>query len=752
MAKSSRAAYFNQKVCPLSPSKLQSRVALLLPFVVLVVLHILAGLRMEQPLILSDEVGYLGNARYLAGTAPLPNMQAARFYHFGYSLLILPAFWLFSDPISIYRAAVVINALVISSLYFLLYSLLTTFLDVPKKTASWIAFACGLYPAFMLYSNFAWADTAFVAFVALTTLLFGRFLRSRSTSDLLLFSCATGFLYTIHPRALPVLGILLIYLLAMAVLKVLSKGQALLSATTIGLILTITRVVNEHLKAVGWLGAGEYSVARMAGRLLPGSAFLLLIQRSMGQLLYLCLASYGLFLVGFTAAIWYVLERLSSGSPRSALADPRVGVRIFMLMTAGGVFFASLSVKLYSTYGGDGIRGAGFIPGRYNEAFAALFIALALAEICQSRLDTSRFVRRSVAVMASLMGLAALVSSQIGTFLTTSESEVVQAPLRQAIPVARVNALEVPGVFPLVHLLGGLNLYLVALAAIAAYLAITTMMRYSTRGALLLLMLLFAWSALYNHRHYLRPIQERARPRLTFALQASRLGPIESISFDRSRGGAGLLYGSQYLLPNTKFDLFKSRIGEEPGSKVVIAGTDWRQATDFDAELVLQEGNGRFGLWVLPGELQERLPPAEYAGIRLGAEPVFRIQESGFHAQEWVKGDPARWTNGAAKLRVPIESGNPPRSLEIETVAFGRDRVVLQVMANGVELWNQQIPPAGWSKSFDLEQVPLGDTLLIELNSDTLTPSDGPGGPPLGRSLGVMVKGIHLWTSSVPQN
>jgi hypothetical protein len=77
---------------------------------------------------------------------------------------------------------------------------------------------------------------------------------------------------------------------------------------------------------------------------------------------------------------------------------------------------------------------------------------------------------------------------------------------------------------------------------------------------------------------------------------------------------------------------------------------------------------------------------------------------------------------------------------------------VLQVMANGIELWNQQIPPEGWSKSFDLEQVPLGDTLLIELNSDTLTPSGGPGGSSTERSLGVMVKGIRLRTAAGPRD
>ena len=59
----------------------------------------------------ADELGYLGNARYIAGTSHLPDMQGTQLYHFGYSLFLLPAFWLFSDPVSTYRAVVVINAL-----------------------------------------------------------------------------------------------------------------------------------------------------------------------------------------------------------------------------------------------------------------------------------------------------------------------------------------------------------------------------------------------------------------------------------------------------------------------------------------------------------------------------------------------------------------------------------------------------------------------------------------------------------------
>ena len=67
----------------MSRLKAQNLLPILLPYLVLVFLHLLSGIQMEQPLVLADEVGYLGNARYLAGTAPMPNMQTTRFYHFG---------------------------------------------------------------------------------------------------------------------------------------------------------------------------------------------------------------------------------------------------------------------------------------------------------------------------------------------------------------------------------------------------------------------------------------------------------------------------------------------------------------------------------------------------------------------------------------------------------------------------------------------------------------------------------------------
>ena len=708
---------------------------LVLPPLLLVLLHGISGLGVaEQPIILADEVGYLANARYLAGSAPLPNMQPSQFYHFGYSVLLLPAFWLFADPVSSYKAAIVINALLLSALYFPLYFILSSFLDVSRRMARFIAFTCCLYPSLVLYSSFAWSENAFIPFYAGATALFGMFLGSRSSRDALLFGFLAGFLYTIHPRALPVVAIVLAYLLVLAFLRVLPKRQALLSAATLGAVFVITRVVNGHLKAMGWAGGGEFSTTKLAVRLLPGSGFPALIERALGQVLYLSQASHGLFLVGFAAVLWLVFERARSDSPARLLASPRTGVPIFVMLTAAGVFSASCVSKLYSIHGPDGVRGADIVHGRYNEAFAVLFIAFALAECCRKPLANRKVLLAVFGVAVTTLCLTAVVAAEVRDAQWRHDPSVPEESRREEVLPSEVDAVNVPGIYPLVRLFGGLNLYAMSLASLAFFVVLAVAMRSTRRGGMALLVLLFSVFALENHRHYLGPTIKRARPVLDFVAHLDRVGPFTSISYDAAHHEPEVFFGAQFLMPRTVFHRFDSRRREVPDSEAVISGNKWRQARRLKAKFVVSSGWDN-ALWVLPGAIQSRLPAVSYQGVTLGAGPEFGFQEAGFYLPERFFGAPGRWTNGAAAVKVPFDPSDPPRTLAIETIVPGRDGARLRVLANRVELWNERVPSEVWSKTFDLERIPMQGELLIELESDTTSGA---------RRLGVVVRGIRL--------
>ena len=721
---------------------------LLLPYLVLVVIHLLSGLQMEQPTVLADELGYLGNARYLSGAAHMPDMRQCQFYHFGYSLFLLPAFWLFTDPVAIYRAAIVINALLMSSLFFPLYFILRSHLEVANGAARWIAFACCLYPPLILYSNFAWAESAFIPLYAVTVAVLGNYLVSRSRRDALLFGALAGFLYTVHPRALPVLAVILVSLAVLVFLRLLPVSRALLSASAMALVFALTRSVNEHLKAIGWGGGGEFSAIKLAGRLLPDSDFPALVERAMGQLLYLSLASHGLFLLGLMAVIWLIVRKLSSESPRRVIADPQTAVPIFVSITAVGIFVASCTSKLYSLHGSESLRGAEFIYGRYNEGFAVLFIAFALAEFFRREVENRQLIWGAIGVTVVIVCLTAVVAVEVDDAQRRQVAgQQGEAPREEVLP-SEVDGVNVPGVYPLVELFGGLKLPLISLVAIASFLLIAVTTRFSRPGGLALLIFAFALYSVSNYFHYLVPARVRARPRLGFVTQAARLGPISAVSYDAAHLEPEFLHGIQFLMQEAVFDRFDSRNGDKPESEVVISGNDWPQAESLGASFIVSAGGWNNALWVLPGETRSRLPAPVYEGVILGAAPGYRVRESGFHQPERIGGADGRWTNGAATLRVPVDPRSPPHLLGIETMVPDRDGADLRLLANGIELWHQEVPGLAWSKTFDLQQIPLDDELLIELESDVFTPAEDLGRPEDQRQLGVLVRAIRLASPS----
>ena len=460
-------------------------------------------------------------------------------------------------------------------------------------------------------------------------------------------------------------------------------------------------------------------------------------------MLYLALASHGLFLVGLLVMIGLIVRRMASRPLRQVLSEPATGVPIFVLTTATAVLLTACTLKLYALHGPRGVRGAEFIHGRYNEAFGVLAIAFAAADLWRRRLSRRQLAGRLLLVVGVILCLATVVMAEVDDALVRQVAGRPGLEASDKVPPADVDAVAVPGVFPLVDLVGGLKLYPISLAVLASFFLITVLSRFSRRGALLLLMALFSFFSYYNHRHYLQPLAARAMPRLAFVSEVRRLGAVAAIAYDAAHREPGFLPAIQFLLQDTVFARFDSRNGDQPGSEVVIAGSQWPQAGALGARFVTSSGRGS-ALWVLPGALQAALPTGGYAGQLLGAERRADLQEAGFYRQEVFDGAPGRWTNGAATLSVPLDPQRPPRWLEIETLAPGPDRADLQMLANGVELWNQPIPRHRWRKRLPLNRVRRGNALVIELKSNTFSPAGRQPSSGDRRRLGIVVLGIRL--------
>jgi hypothetical protein len=180
---------------------------LFLCYISLVALHLSTG-NMSLPWVLIDEFGYLGNAAYFAGYNWSEILSQFHFYGFGYSLLLVPLFFLLDDPNHIYMGIMIFNALTASAIVFVAYAAGRRLF--PKLSASahlLSALAVSLYPAYLVYSNMAWPEVFFaflfwLSFLSFLVLGHG----TKGAYSFALTGILIGFIYMVHPRGLSVVA------------------------------------------------------------------------------------------------------------------------------------------------------------------------------------------------------------------------------------------------------------------------------------------------------------------------------------------------------------------------------------------------------------------------------------------------------------------------------------------------------------------------------------------------------------------
>jgi WD40 repeat protein len=147
-----------------------------------------------------------------------------------------------------------------------------------------------------------------------------------------------------------------------------------------------------------------------------------------------------------------------------------------------------------------------------------------------------------------------------------------------------------------------------------------------------------------------------------------------------------------------------------------------------------------------------RPPALSFLNVTLGEEFVPGVEEAGFHWQEFYRGQPFRWTDGRARLVIPLDRAKPPEALLVQVAAL-RERQVrkaqLEIVVNKRSLFKGDIPLGYWERRFDLGGTNWGEQLVLDLLSDTFVPLGSKRGGGQGvsadpRALGVQVQGIKL--------
>jgi hypothetical protein len=367
-------------------------------WVALVALHLWIARGVTGPIVLQDETGYLGNARWLARLTPVPEMGEEPVYAWGYSLLVAPLVRLIDDPALLHRSVQVLNSLLLASLLPLLWLVLRRVGGLDRTTAAGAAAVGSVFPATLVHSSVGWAESLLPVLSVLLVLATWAALTERPLWQRVWPAPVALAAYASHPRYLAALVLTTAAVVVAGATRRLPGAAALVGvAVGVGGFVAV-RAVDAALVAARWPDRvpDEGSLSRLVGRLLSPSNWPELVGSSVGQAWYLAVGGLGLAVAGALACVVWCARGTEVDEPR------RLTV-VFLGLVLLGLFVTSAV-----SFVGTAERVDHLIYGRYNEAWVPLLVAAGVAALL--RLDPSPRTR--------LLGAAAAVTAVLGTALT----------------------------------------------------------------------------------------------------------------------------------------------------------------------------------------------------------------------------------------------------------------------------------------------------------------------------------------------
>ena len=134
----------------------KSTTLVIIPFLLLVIIHILMASQIKVPIVWPDEYFHVFYAKSFLGwfvTFPLPKVGFLG--SFGYSMLISPIIAIMQTPENYFTSILYFNSIISSSLYIGLYFFIKKLLNSDNFNSFLISFVISLYPAYLLQSNTA---------------------------------------------------------------------------------------------------------------------------------------------------------------------------------------------------------------------------------------------------------------------------------------------------------------------------------------------------------------------------------------------------------------------------------------------------------------------------------------------------------------------------------------------------------------------------------------------------------------------
>jgi len=562
--------------------------------VVVAVAHVYVAWGSTAPVFYTDEVGYIANAQLMAGIGE-PRDFSASSYYIGWSVLLVPLWWITQDPQQVYIGAVGLSVLcgiaIIAPLTWI-----ARWFGVATPWAVVAASAVAVAPARIVMSNFGLAENFIALLIACAVVAAIRFSEKQSMGRAAILAAVASYLFLTHARTAPVLIATALWI----VFATWRRWKTLLVAAAVAALIAVPGFLIYRSLVPLMYEPGVDREERGFTRLLELDPFAALTA-TIGQLWYALAAWYGFAILALIVIVVRTVAEIRARKPGLATWASLV----FLGILAVSVVWIAAAIDR-----GDP-RLDIYAYGRYLDSALAVLalVGIAIAVTRMSRRLSLTWGAVSVALVALFF---VVVYPQVPTagawWGPNSVPGIIQwdwpnvtAAARPPWVAASIASLVIVGIVA--------SIVLVKISARAVTIAIT--------GSALVVFLISGIAA------EVKTIRPNFDPWYTsFTLRddvTARLAeyPDASLSFDRvglsdTLGGVDTVSRNayQFWLSPRAVPVFTSAEGD-PSSDFVISRKDWPRAAELGARLVAED-TGMFNnaLWVMPGDLQDEMAAA----------------------------------------------------------------------------------------------------------------------------------------------
>jgi hypothetical protein len=357
------------------------------------------------PLATPDESAYLIAARVLAGGVPA-NFSYSTLYPAGYPLLITPVFWFTHNPVTAYRAVLMINAAISATVMPLAYVACRR-LKLSRPEAYGVAMVAALLPAGLFYAEYAMTDAIYPVLVLAWLLAVHSWLTAASPRGRYAAAVGSallaGYADAVHSRGLVILAGYVAVGALIAWRRLAPRGTVLAAALALALPLGVASALNGKVAAAMYPSGARSLGGEALIRLHSVRGALLIGDQAAGQMWRFALDGWGVAGIGFVAAVAFLLRR---------------GGRIDLKIMAALSVAITLVIAVLAPAGLPPDTGQTWASGRYLDCMVVAFFLPGAAVLL--RADWRRILAYAVCVVPPTLVAAVAVEAYAGASVPTS--------------------------------------------------------------------------------------------------------------------------------------------------------------------------------------------------------------------------------------------------------------------------------------------------------------------------------------------